>query len=71
MGERVSTIEIYDILVKKNETTFYANDVALKIKLEYETMYDNIWVGCLFPDFYEDIDYIPFEIASDSNGPTI
>lgn len=38
MGERVSTIEIYDILVKKNETTFYANDVALKIKLEYETL---------------------------------
>lgn len=38
MDERVSTIEIYDILVKKNETTFYANDVALKIKLEYETL---------------------------------
>ena len=38
MGERVSTIEIYDILVKKNETTFYANDIKLKIKLEYETL---------------------------------
>lgn len=38
MGKRVSTIEIYDILVKKNETIFYANDVELKIKLEYETL---------------------------------
>lgn len=45
MGERVSTIEIYDILVKKNETTFYANDVALKIKLEYETLTAYYFVG--------------------------
>lgn len=144
MSKRVSTTKIYDILVEKKETTFYANDIMLEIKLSYETLYacynekpvayisnlggfygvkatsicdehenyfvfgyrtfdestlnkgimttfvghihsvlnnhfssyvsvimNNVWVGCLFPDYYENIDYIPFEIASGSNEPTV
>lgn len=39
MSKRVSTTKIYDILVEKKETTFYANDIMLEIKLSYETLY--------------------------------
>lgn len=38
MSKRVSTTKIYDILVEKKETTFYANDIMLEIKLSYETL---------------------------------
>ena len=36
-----------------------------------KAMYDNVWVGCLFPDFYEKIDYIPFEVSSEKSNPTV
>lgn len=36
-----------------------------------KAMYDNVWVGCLFPDFYENIDYIPFEVSSEKSNPTV
>lgn len=83
-AEYYSNIQRREALVYQLENNMYSNDNEVgKFELYSQVkefnedlaagkaMYDNIWVGCLFPDFYEDIDYIPFEIASDSNGPTI
>ena len=56
----VGKFELYSQIKEFNE------DLAVG-----KTMMNNVWVGCLFPDYYENIDYIPFEIASDSNEPTV
>ena len=83
-ADYASNIQCREALVYQLENNMYSNDNEVgKFKLYSQikefnedlavgkTMMNNVWVGCLFPDYYENIDYIPFEIASDSNEPTV
>ena len=83
-ADYASNIQRREALVYQLENDMYSNDNEIgKFEL-YEqikefnedlakgkAMYDNVWVGCLFPDFYEDIDYIPFEVSSEKSNPIV
>lgn len=83
-AEYYSNIQRREALVYQLENDMYSNDnevgkfeLYVQIKefnedlAKGKAMYDNVWVGCLFPDFYEKIDYIPFEVSSEKSNPTV
>lgn len=80
-ADYASNIQRREALVYQLENNMYSNDnevgkfeLYVQIKefnedlAKGKAMCNNIWVGCLFPDFYEKIDYIPFEISSEKNN---
>ena len=83
-ADYASNIQRREALVYQLENNMYSNDnevgkfeLYVQVKefnedlAKGKAMYDNVWVGCLFPDFYEKIDYIPFEVSSEKSNPTV
>lgn len=83
-AEYYSNIQRREALVYQLENNMYSNDnevgkfeLYVQVKefnedlAKGKAMYNNVWVGCLFPDFYEKIDYIPFEVSSEKSNPTV
>lgn len=83
-ADYASNIQRREALVYQLENNMYSNDnevgkfeLYVQVKefnedlAKGKAMYNNVWVGCLFPDFYEKIDYIPFEVSSEKSNPTV
>lgn len=83
-GDYAQNIQRREALVYQLENNMYSNDNEIgKFELYSQikefnedlavgkAMMDNIWIGCFFPDFYENIDYIPFEISNEKSNPTV
>lgn len=83
-ADYASNIQRREALVYQLENNMYSNDnevgkfeLYVQVKefnedlAKGKAMYNNVWVGRLFPDFYEKIDYIPFEVSSEKSNPTV
>lgn len=83
-AEYAGNIQRREALVYQLENNMYSNDnevgkfeLYVQVKefnedlAKGKAMYNNVWIGCFFPDFYENIDYIPFEISNEKSNPTV